>query len=671
MSRTSSRLSNYALHDLHVNRDVHTSNSTRSWYRSSDNEFHDDISTSSRGAIGFAFQVAYVLVLFSLITTVAAFVVFFKSRHDSPGNSMLSVQSVTLFTGTCDSNLHTYNLVAHFLINLFATIILASSNYLQQICSNPSITEISNRLEKYKDFRFGSNSPGNIFQQKTSLKIVWLLLVLTSLPLHLLANGIMGYAVSPIDATGQAVKPVGGVTPPLPANWSSLSSDQCATLLIHSLAYVTDFNNITIVVKADTPSNVLEFYNNYMRDRDQKEVTYVARASDITVCYVEVVPSVCELTARWFPAICCAGALILKTIVVFVALNRHSHFRKRVLNSLGDIIAVGARHHELRTPRYPRDQGMFRGQPCPSQPFRIPWRKALGFWDILVAMFWWISGLGVTAYGVYAWQVIGTGLTLSDRLKRFGVGAVDPMTSLLPGTTDIRGGSPNTFPLQVIIANCPQLWLSIGYLLWNNQITRIYMEGEWRSFYRRCRKPRISYGKSQGEVGVRETRWLQLPYWLSSLLMIISTVLHWLVSQTLFVVEILGTNQHPTPNYYLNFSPLAIFITGATSTVLVLAITVYYFIPIRTWMPLMAGSGRVVFESCVRLEPTLPISGVMWGDISTRTIRLAGFGEVALDLLPGARYPGERALEEPHIRFKRSHLSYGGESDMEPFLGEY
>jgi hypothetical protein len=314
---------------------------------------------------------------------------------------------------------------------------------------------------------------------------------------------------------------------------------------------------------------------------------------------------------------------------------------------------------------------MFRGQPCPDRPFRIPWRRALGFWDVVVAIFWWISALGVTGFGVFAWQVLGTGLTFSDRLKRFGVGTVDPMTSLLPGTTDIRGGSPNTFPLQVIIANCPQLWLSVGYLLWNNQITRIYMEGEWRSFYRRAQKPRISYGKSNGEVGVRETRWLQLPYLLSFFLMILSTILHWLVSQTLSVVEILGTAQHPAPNYYLNFSPLAIIITGVVSTILVLGITIYYFIPIRTWMPLMAGSGRVVFESCVRLESTLPVSGIMWGDISTRASRLAGFGEVALDLIPGAKYPGEIAIEPPHVRYRRSHLSFSGESDMEPFLDRY
>src|SRR5438270_14063774 len=101
MSRTSSRLSNYALHDLYANRDVHTSNSTRSWYRSSDNEFYEDISTGSRGGIGFAFQVVYVLFIFFLITLVGSLVVFFNSRHDFPVNSILSVQSFTLFTVAC------------------------------------------------------------------------------------------------------------------------------------------------------------------------------------------------------------------------------------------------------------------------------------------------------------------------------------------------------------------------------------------------------------------------------------------------------------------------------------------------------------------------------------------------------------------------------------------
>jgi hypothetical protein len=609
--------------------------------------------------------IAYLLLFISLGTAVSAGTIAYFTLHTTEGYSMLSLQSITLFTGQCDSSLQTYNLVAHFLINGLGTIVLASSNYLQQICSSPSISEIAMRVGQGRDFQFGSNSPGSVFRQKFTLTLVWILLVLTSLPLHLMLNGIMGYAVTPIEAEGHAVQMLGGVAPPLGDNitsWHSYSSDQCAKLLLHSIAYVTDFRNITILVHEGAP---LGFYDTFMRDRERRDLTFIPKAADIASCFVDNVPSVCKLTVRWFPAVLSAGALIIKTIVVFIALKRHSHFRKRVFNSLGDIIAVGARHPNLRTPRHGLGSGMFRGKTC--HEFRIPWRRALGIWDFLVAVFWWVSALGVTTYGIYSWEVVGKGLTFSDHLRRFGFGAVDPMTSMIPGQSDIRNGSPNTFPLLVIIANCPQLWLSLGYLLWNNQITRIWMEREWRSYYRHAHKPRVSYDKPKDEVGTRDTRWLQLPYWLTGFLMCLNTIMHWIVSQTLFVVEILG-NAQTRPNFYLNFSPLAIFCIGIVSTILILGMTIYYFVPIRTWMPLMAGSGLVVFESCVRLEARLPANGVMWGDVSTPQRRLAGFRQVADELVEDVFYPGDRNNEPHHLRHRGSIYSFA-DSDTTPLVG--
>ena len=47
--------------------------------------------------------------------------------------------------------------------------------------------------------------------------------------------------------------------------------------------------------------------------------------------------------------------------------------------------------------------------------------------------------------------------------------------------------------------------------------------------------------------------------------------MHWLVSQTMFVVEILGENR--TNLFYINYSPLAILSIGIVSMVLVLGIT--------------------------------------------------------------------------------------------------
>ena len=643
------------------NRDVPPSRmsnrSLRSYLDGPDNEFHKDVSLRAVGYLSGALLISYLLVVFALTTAVLATMVFIKTRHKA--GSLLSNQSIHLFSDSCDSSLHLYNLLGHFIINFLGTIVLASSNFLQQICSSPSITDIANRLQTGKDLKFGSNSPAAVFRQKTSLTIVWLSLVLTSLPLHVMINGIMGYAVSSIDAECHAFYGASNVTAPR-GNWTTLSSDQCTKLLVQSVAYVTNFQNITIVVNSDSAAP-LEFYDQYMNPSYQENQHYVAKASDIATCFVNYTSSECQLTVRWFPLVISAFALIVKALIAFIALRRHSHFRRRIFNSLGDMITLGSRHPHLRS--LAGEGNMFGNEGC--RLLHIPWRKALGFWDAIVAVFWWVSALGIVIFGIWEWILIGQGMSWSDHWKRFGLGSIDPATSIVPGGSDYQEGSANTFPLQVIIANLPQLWLSIGYLLWNNQISRIWMEREWRAFYNRRRVPRVSYDTEVAEKGVVATRWLQLPYWLTFLLIALNTVLHWLVSQTLVVVEILPSTTKPA-NFYLNFSPIAIICIGGASTILILFMTIYYFIPISTWMPLMAGSVKMVLESCSRLDPQLPRGGIMWGDISTNQRRLAGFGPVVDLLVEGATYPGNRVMEPEHLRKRGSVLSFqsaSGSSD--------
>ena len=117
----------------------------------------------------------------------------------------------------------------------------------------------------------------------------------------------------------------------------------------------------------------------------------------------------------------------------------------------------------------------------------------------------------------------------------------------------------------------------------------------------------VSYGTS--EPGARNTRWLQLPYMLSAILMVISTTMHWIVSQALFVVEVENQSGLPEVNgqsapdaiiFAICYSPTAIFVIAIMAMALILGITIYYVIPFRSWMPFMAGSARVVF--CVMLR---------------------------------------------------------------------
>jgi hypothetical protein len=656
MSRASSR------HEFHQLDSSDTSvRSRQSCYPPSENTSIDqDVSLWQIGYLSSARIITYVLAFFALLFSIAAVVVFTLTRKNAQGSAVLNVESIPLTTGSCDSNLHTYNLIAHLFINLLGTIVLGSSNYLQQICTSTSVTEVAKQLKRHGDVKFGANSPSAVFRQRSTLTLLWLSLVITSLPIHIMLNGIMGYAVFPIDAGGQAIESGASIDAYITANttWTEISSSQCVTYLLNAVAYVTDFDNITIVVN---PSADFGYYDSYMQSTSSDTLLgTLPRAADIANCYVQFVDSQCELTVRWFPLFCTATALLIKTLIVFIAIRRHAHFRKRVFNSLGDMIALGTRHPLLRQYCHGKTPGMFSG---PYSQQRTRWVRALGGWDVVVAIFWWVSALGVMIYGIVSWVEVGSDLDISSRMKVFGLGTINPSTSFVPGgTANAIDGTQNTFPIQVIIANSPQLWLSFGYLLWNNQITRIWMEREWRSYYRNTHVPRVSY--KTDETGVRATRWLQLPYWLTAILMTLSTVMHWLVSQTMFVVQILGS-----PGYfYMNYSPLAIICIGIVAAVLVLAITIYYFIPVRTWMPLMAGSARVVFESCVRLDSaSLPVGGVAWGDISTTTERLAGFGEIVGPLVKGVMYPG--LIVEEHR--DNSEYMFRVESDTEPLFRRY
>jgi hypothetical protein len=389
--------------------------------------------------------------------------------------------------------------------------------------------------------------------------------------------------------------------------------------LLNSVAFVADFNNVTIVVKDRV--NPLP-YDSFFSGSSSGNRDTIPEAADIITCYFADIDSKCHLTVRWFPLVCTTTAFTIKTFIVIVALHRHSHFCKRIFNSLGDMITVGARYPHIRelSEQISADSAY--------RPEKIRWVRALGRWDLGVAIFWWASALGVTLFGALLWDEESSWIPqVSDRFKRYGLGTV---TIDLSRSPDIP-----FFPALVIIANSPQIWLSIGYLLWNTQVTRIWMEGEWRSYYQKAHIPRVS--QNTNETGVRATRWLQLPYGVTAILMMLSTIMHWLVSQTLSVVEIEGKTG---TSFYLNHSSFAILCIGMVASVLVLGMTIYYFIPVRTNMPLMAGSARVVFESCKRLPSRLPSEGIAWGDISTSTERLAGFGETVSPLIVGAKYPG-------------------------------
>ena len=92
-------------------------------------------------------------------------------------------------------------------------------------------------------------------------------------------------------------------------------------------------------------------------------------------------------------------------------------------------------------------------------------------------------------------------------------------------------GSDLSYFSALLIVNTPQLFLSINYFLLNVLITRLHVEYEWNSFASKSQPLRVSCPTGEQIPPYR----LQLPYKNSVPLLVVSTFMHWVLSNALFL----------------------------------------------------------------------------------------------------------------------------------------
>jgi hypothetical protein len=100
-------------------------------------------------------------------------------------------------------------------------------------------------------------------------------------------------------------------------------------------------------------------------------------------------------------------------------------------------------------------------------------------------------------------------------------------------STMISGFSRDLIVL-ILVANAPQVILSICYFCLNDVVTCMLAAKEYNDYALERKPLRVSWPKGQQ----RSTYHLSLPYWYSLPIMLVSAIMHWLLSQTLFFVQI-------------------------------------------------------------------------------------------------------------------------------------
>ena len=102
-----------------------------------------------------------------------------------------------------------------------------------------------------------------------------------------------------------------------------------------------------------------------------------------------------------------------------------------------------------------------------------------------------------------------------------------------PANEDVSDANLDDLTLLplTMVANTPQLILSICYLAYNGLFTRMLAEFEWSKYSVEFRALRVTEPRGSQNSTYR----LQLPYRFSIPLMIVSIALHWLYSNCIYV----------------------------------------------------------------------------------------------------------------------------------------
>ncbi|KAH9206756.1 hypothetical protein DL95DRAFT_396674 [Leptodontidium sp. 2 PMI_412] len=639
----------------------------------------------------------------------------------------------TIYTGDCGT-VHKADSWIHIAINIMGTLLLGASNYTMQCLSSPTRSEVdaAHAMGKYMDV--GLPSFRNLHGWKK--KILFALLVLSTLPLHFLWNSAVFtttqrldynvYVVTPDFLTSTSVDCKQNVTigfdsaprlateynPQKPLNDTHLdrlynttepdnvwwSMDMCDTSLALQAnaskglltrlnnaecintygpgnGLMRDYANLLVVTKeqpADTNNTVLMSFRyeafvsnftanrwicdpNYLAKNKQKcKYTDLATEADswslaqpkatetepwklevgdewpIDYCLAEPthLTGMCQLQYSLVIMLAVLLANATKLFCIVYILNTHLD---TVLATIGDAISSFLEIPDpvtINRPFLSRGQArQFKmassGIPAPYHPYKLRWWQAPSWLRWIITLFLCILAISITgkllAYGNEAF-LGSSGDYDSPYSIGFGTYSEYAILNIFSsGQSNLTAedfDSNTTLIALVALANLPQVIVSCLYFAYNTIYTSMVSADEWSRFT--VNRKALRTTEPRGEQ--RSTYWLSLPWTYALPLAVASSILHWLISQSLFIsrTEILDTYGEPEPLSYMNvgYNPLAILIALLFGVMMVLAMILNGFRKLTDGSVLVGNNSLAISAACQReKDEGAEKRKVMWGAV--------------------------------------------------------
>jgi len=181
----------------------------------------------------------------------------------------------------------------------------------------------------------------------------------------------------------------------------------------------------------------------------------------------------------------------------------------------------------------------------------------------------------------------------TDKLFGLGLETVDTRVMIAYGTL-----STNVIAL-VLLVNAPRVALSCSYLAYNDLFTTMLMEHEWTSYAHKRKGLRVSH-RSFGSQ--RSTYFLSLPYRFGIPLIVLSGTLHWLVSQSVFIVELDRYSNTGVPDLSIartcGYSPIAMLIVVVMEVLMMSAALGFGQMSYKISMPIAGSCSLAISAAC-------------------------------------------------------------------------
>ena len=179
-----------------------------------------------------------------------------------------------------------------------------------------------------------------------------------------------------------------------------------------------------------------------------------------------------------------------------------------------------------------------------------------------------------------------------------GLGSILPSSLASHGGNGARKDNPASIIKNVLLANFPQVVLSLVYIQYNGLFTCMLLSREWASYASNRKGLRTSI--PQGSQ--RSTYWLSLPYKFSVPLLVASGLLHWLLSQSIFFaqVNVLDSTDTPATNSIstVGWSGLSLALLVVLGGTMIATISGFGFMRYAPGIPIVSSNSRAISAAC-------------------------------------------------------------------------